>query len=125
MKILVVEDDPIAIKIAEMIIRRSYPNIELFLSSSGEETLMICQKMHFDLILLDIGLPDCNGYDIAANIKSLELQENTQIYMLSAHIKATSELNPKVLASINGFISKPLSFEKFNHITAKLSLEVS
>ena len=124
MKILVVEDDPIAAKIAEMIIRRTRSTADLTISKTGEHALALCQKEAFDLILLDIGLPDCSGYNIALNVKTLEHQDNTPIYMLSAHIKAHSELCPSALSCISGFISKPLSFDKFKNILSKMPSEV-
>jgi CheY-like chemotaxis protein len=124
MKILIVEDDPIAIKIAGMIIKRTDPSAESTFAKTGDDALSLSERQNFDLILLDIGLPDCNGYDIAIKMRSIEHNENTPIYMLSAHIKAPSELCPQALSSITGFISKPLSFDKFKDIIASITSEV-
>ena len=124
MKILVVEDDPIAIKIAEMIIKRTDQAAETTFAKTGDDALDLSKNQQFDLILLDIGLPDCNGYDIAVKIKSIEHNESTPIYMLSAHIKAPSELCPQALSSITGFISKPLSFDKFKDILSSIASEI-
>ncbi len=107
-KILIVEDNIIAQKIAEAILQNF--TSEVYLASTGAEALEKAQAP-FDLIFLDIGLPDSSGFAIAEQISNTrKVNRNTPIIGLSAHI----DKNTKAQASQHGMtalLGKPLSDE--------------
>ena len=125
MDILVVEDDPIAIKIAGLIIARSNPDYKFSVVTTGKQALDACNKHQFDLILLDIGLPDLDGFTVSNQIKESKLNSCTPIYALSAHIKSPFELEGTSHDATDGFITKPLSFEKLKDVIAQVSSTMS
>ena len=49
--------------------------------STGKEALSLLQESHFDLIILDIGLPDCNGFDL---YKQIQLLVSVPVIFLTA-----------------------------------------
>lgn len=51
-KILIVDDQPLNIKILHQLFHEEY---EMFMATSGEQALQVCQKMQPDLVLLEIG----------------------------------------------------------------------
>ena len=65
-KVLIVDDEPENLLIlADML---NDVNIELFVASNGEEALRILQMQDFDLVLLDIIMPNMDGYTVCEKI---------------------------------------------------------
>ncbi|MBI2423247.1 MAG: response regulator [Candidatus Hydrogenedentes bacterium] len=59
-------------------------NYEAFAVHSGEETLERCQSGDVDLILLDIGLPDIDGFEVCARLKSDPLTRDIPVIFVTA-----------------------------------------
>lgn len=119
MRVLVIEDDPVASRIAQVVIEKS--GLSCNIVSNGENALSQCREITFDLILVDVGLPDTDGFTLAAKIRKLDGNSNTPIYALSAHIRDLSEDEEKEQAT-DGFICKPLNFEKLKDILSQAEL---
>src|SRR3970282_2872188 len=67
-KILVVEDD---LDVAEML--NAYfrvPGYEVFTVNWGEDGVRACQTINPDLVVLDIRLPDIDGYEVARRLRT-------------------------------------------------------
>ena len=122
MKILIIEDDPIAIKIAELIIKRVMSDgVATKIAHTGETALDICKDSTFDLILVDIGLPDIDGFKVASEIRSFCHHKLTPIYALSAHVRYPDSNDADFVSATTGVITKPLSYEKFQVIISQIS----
>ena len=77
------------------------------IANDGHETLSKIKEHEFDLILLDIQLPDIDGYELTARIRGIEGSKNdrTPIILFSAHTGINEE---KVkYCGANDFIGKP------------------
>ena len=73
---------------------------DLFFALKGE---------NFDLILLDIWLPEMNGIEVLENVKNSE--ESTQVVMISGHGSIGTAVKATKLGAFD-FLEKPLSLEK-------------
>lgn len=110
--ILIVEDSRITVKFLSGIMQE----IGCYSQSapSEEETLSILKREHFDILLLDIGLEDTDGYTLARKIRALEerLQRPpVKIIMMTAQqSRLDSEIN-KELGVVAQF-TKPLKVDK-------------
>lgn len=60
--VLVVEDNPIAQTVTQSILSRM--NCSVDLAETGKTALDLWKSNHYDLILMDIGLPDMDGYEV-------------------------------------------------------------
>ena len=67
MRILLVEDDPTTTKSIEMML--SHANLNVYSTSLGEEGIDLAKLYDYDLILLDLGLPDMAGHDVLRQIR--------------------------------------------------------
>jgi len=78
-------------------------------SETGESGLKLLKKQYFDLILLDIWLPEINGIEVLKKIKKMD--ENPQVVMISGHGTIETAVKATKLGAYD-FLEKPLSLEK-------------
>lgn len=79
-KILVVEDDKHVSKLMKVILRDAGYDVEL--STNGAEALKVLDKVYIDLIILDIMMPEMNGYELTEIIRTNGI--NVPILMVTA-----------------------------------------
>ncbi len=85
-KVLLVEDNHIAQKVARLNFEECACDVDL--AETGKQALSSVQKNHYELILMDVGLADTNGYEVTKKVRELEKTSNRRstIIGLSAHI---------------------------------------
>ncbi|MCJ8344310.1 hybrid sensor histidine kinase/response regulator [bacterium] len=86
-KILIVDDEPNNISLLVGSLDDQY---DIYCSTSGLEAIELIKNQEFDLILLDIIMPDLNGYEVCQKIKALPGKQDLPIIFISAK---TSELD--------------------------------
>lgn len=107
-KILLVEDHTIAAKIAESIL--SELSCEVDIAETGKAALSLVEKNQYDLILMDIGLPDTDGCAVTKQIRSHRLQSIAQIPIVALTAHAESDEKQRCLdVGMNMVITKPLT----------------
>ncbi len=79
-KILVVEDDKHVSKLMKVILRDAGYDVEL--STNGAEALKVLDKVYIDLIIVDIMMPEMNGYELTEIIRTNGI--NVPILMVTA-----------------------------------------
>lgn len=105
-KMLIVEDDHISLNLTIMLLRAFA--IELDTSLSGRMALDLLSKKKYDVILMDINLPDTNGFYLIDHInKSNGINASTPIVMLTGN-KNKSSVQQAVSVGAKGYIIKPL-----------------
>ena len=106
-KILYVEDEPFLAKIVkETLESKSY---HVILISDGAAAARTFQDGSFDICILDVMLPNKNGYDIAKDIRQFDT--TIPILFLTAKDQTTDVLNG-FKAGGNDYIKKPFSMEE-------------
>ena len=67
---------------------------------------------HYDLILMDIQMPEMNGYEAARTIRSLSREDGRTIPILAMTADAfVEDIESAKAAGMNGHLSKPVDFE--------------
>ncbi len=79
MRILLVEDDPMTSKSIEMMLASA--NLNVYATDLGEEGIDLAKLYDYDLILLDINLPDMNGHEVLRQLRMSKI--DTPILILS------------------------------------------
>ena len=69
MKVLVVEDAPDLVEIIGLSLGIRWPGTDVLASSSGLEALRLAETQAFDLVILDLGLPDVDGLEVLQTIR--------------------------------------------------------
>ncbi len=78
-------------------------------ANTGEDCLKLIEWQNFDLILLDIWLPEMDGIEVLKKIKTMD--ENPQVVMISGHGTVETAVKATKLGAYD-FLEKPLSLEK-------------
>ncbi|MGN0485380.1 MAG: response regulator transcription factor [Lachnospiraceae bacterium] len=103
-KILIVDDDESILLMIETVLRKEgYKNI--YKASCGEDAIKSAYTVSPDLILLDVMLPDMDGYEVCKNIR---LQSMTPILFISAKSDEVDKLLSYAMGG-DEYITKPFS----------------
>ncbi len=108
MRILVVDDKQANRKLLAQTLRRS--RHEVVEASSGREAVELAAAEPIDMVLMDIMMPDMNGYEATAKIKAQFTDVYIPVIFVTA-LKAEDALARSVEAGGDDFISKPINFE--------------
>jgi two-component system cell cycle response regulator CtrA len=88
MRILLVEDDPTTSKSIELML--SHANLNVYSTDLGEEGIDLAKLYDYDLILLDINLPDINGHEVLRQLRVARIE--TPILILSGEDDTQSKI---------------------------------
>lgn len=105
-KILVVDDDPIILMSLEFLMKKN--GYTVMVARNGTEAMELLKAHQPDLVILDIMMPDVDGYAIGKFIKSDPVLQHIHIVYLSAK---TSEANKArgIEIGASRYIFKPFS----------------
>ncbi len=112
--ILVVDDEKDVLILMEKILK--YKGYEVITADSGNKALdVINSETKIDLVILDIMMPDINGWEVCRKIKSNPKVSSIPVVMLSAlfleeHIKTSFEVGA------DDHITKPVNFQKISDV---------
>ncbi|MCB1971982.1 MAG: response regulator transcription factor [Geminicoccaceae bacterium] len=104
MRALVIEDDPVSAKLIETALRTE--NIVFEPTDRGEDGIELAKLYDFDIILLDLRLPDIDGYEVVRRLRASRIQ--TPVLILSGR----SDTTDKVRGLTNGaddYLTKPFN----------------
>ena len=116
-KILLVEDDLIAKTVGLNTLKNNFPLAQIDTAETGKTAIELATKNDYDLIFMDLGLPDMKGYKIATKIRSLK-KNQLPIVALTAH-DSTEVKNDCIKAGMNDAFSKPINDEKIKTIVGQ------
>ena len=108
-RVLIVDDNKDNASLLEVVLKRN--GYHTTVSSSGRDALNNFKKKDFDLILMDVEMPEMDGIECSTFIRAWEKEQKkkeTPILAITAH--ALKEYKTKCLkAGMNDFLSKPIS----------------
>ncbi|MBK0378500.1 PAS domain S-box protein [Mucilaginibacter segetis] len=116
--VLVVEDNMVNMLLARTIIKKFAPNAELVEAKNGLEALNYCERHRPALILMDVQMPEMNGYEATKAIRNITTDVHIPIVALTAgNVKGEKE---KCLAAgMDDFVVKPVVEETIIAIFSK------
>ena len=103
--ILIVDDEPQNLTVMRQILGSDY---NLVFARSGQEALTAVHKHEPSLILLDIQMPDLNGYEVCRTLKSTPKTENIPIIFVTGLQESGNEA-AGFAAGAEDYITKPIS----------------
>ncbi|NMH28986.1 response regulator transcription factor [Flavobacterium silvaticum] len=108
-KILIADDEPNIVMSLEYTFRKN--GFHVFIARNGKEALDILESEVPDLALLDIMMPEVDGYSILTEIRKDERLKNCKVVFLSAKNKE-SDIEKGMSLGADAYLTKPFSIKK-------------
>jgi CheY-like chemotaxis protein len=116
-KILIVEDNKINMLLVKTLVKRIVSNCTIFEAKDGNEAIEQYVKEQPDVILMDIQMPNKNGYEATDEIRKLKDSENVPIIAITAGIMV-GDKEKCFQAGMDDYLPKPIiqtDLEKILH----------
>jgi len=108
--ILYIEDHPDNMTLVKRIFRPDEYN--LIEAGSGIQGVSIAEEQDIDLILLDINLPDIDGYEVARRLRTSRKADLAQTPIVAVTANAMKgDANKVIAAGCNVYLSKPIDIQ--------------
>jgi two-component system invasion response regulator UvrY len=108
MRFLVADDHPIVLQGVGQILQEEYPGCHITDATRGAEVIAYMQNDGWDLVILDISLPDRNGLDVLKDIR--ELDADIPVLILSMHVEEQLAIRA-LRAGATGYVTKESASE--------------
>lgn len=116
--VLIAEDNLINMLLAKTIVKRIVPMAVIHEAGNGLECLAHCKSQVPDLILMDVQMPEMNGYEASEHIRNkMQLAEVPIIALTAGNVKGEKE--KCILSGMNDFLSKPVLEEEIAMVFKK------
>ncbi len=109
-RVLVAEDSSVIQNLTKKVLQ--FQNYEIVSVKDGQQVLDTMKNENFDVILMDINMPNMNGMECSKQVRALSDQDKAQtpIIAISGNANNYSEEDFKN-AGINEYIPKPIDFD--------------
>lgn len=107
-KILVIDDNYKVLLVTEKLIKLAASDMEVVTATSGAQGIKLAAEQHPNVILLDILMPEMDGYEACRKLKSTPETEDIPVVLISS-IEFNKENRLKAIdARADGFVTKPI-----------------
>lgn len=113
--ILLVEDDPDRARLTRHAVDVSNADCRVTIASNGQEAIEHVEdpdQAAFDLVLLDLGLPDLSGHEVCSRIRSKSSTEHVPVVVLTSSDEA-EDIRASYKVGANGHVAKRVDFDAF------------
>jgi two-component system cell cycle response regulator len=105
-RVLVVDDVPANVKLLEARLSAEY--FDVTTASNGIEALALCERAECDIILLDVMMPELDGFEVCRKLKSNPRTHHIPVVMVTA-LDQPSDRVRGLEAGADDFLTKPVS----------------
>jgi two-component system cell cycle response regulator len=105
-RVLVVDDSPPNVKLLEARLSAEY--FDVLTAFSGPEALAICEKAECDIVLLDVMMPEMDGFEVCRRLKSAPSTHHIPVLMVTSLDQPSDRLRG-LQAGADDFLTKPVS----------------
>jgi len=105
-RVLVVDDVPANVKLLEARLSAEY--FDVVTAMSGGEALAICERAECDLVLLDVMMPDMDGFEVCRRLKTNTATHHIPVVMVTA-LDQPSDRVRGLEAGADDFLTKPIT----------------
>jgi DNA-binding response OmpR family regulator len=105
--VIYIEDEPEMIDLVKLILSRR--GFDVIGASGGREGLDLVREKLPDLVLLDLMMPDIEGWDVYQQLRADEKTRNIPVIVVTAKAQNIDKVLGLHIAKVNDYISKPFS----------------
>jgi DNA-binding response OmpR family regulator len=106
-RVVYIEDEPEMIDLVRLILKRK--QYEVIGASGGREGLDAVRKTLPDVILLDLMMPDMDGWEVYQQLKADEATRSIPVIVITAKAQRIDKVLGLHIAKVDDYISKPFS----------------
>ena len=103
--VLVVDDVPDVTEMIELLLKHA--GYDVATADSAQDALHLARLNHYDLVISDIGMPEMNGYELAAALRELAAYNKTPLIAVTGYSEY-DDRGRAVLAGFNVHLTKPI-----------------
>lgn len=118
--VLLVEDNPDDIQLAERALNRSNVDANLEIARSGQEALKRLSEWRPRAVFLDLNMPEVSGFEVLRRLRGEPATRSLPIVVLSTS-KEPADVERCYDLGANSFVTKPLDFVEFSTVFAKMT----
>ena len=105
-KVLIADDEPSIVTSLEFLMRGC--DYEVRVARDGEEALRMAEAFRPDVLLLDVMMPLCDGFEVCRRLRGNPATRGVRILMLTAHGRG-AEMERGLALGADAYITKPFS----------------
>jgi two-component system response regulator VicR len=109
-KVVCVEDEPEMIDLIRLILNRK--GFEVIGANGGKEGLEVIRTVKPDLVLLDLMMPEMDGWQVYQQLKADETTANIPVIVVTAKAQNIDKVLGLHIAKVDDYISKPFSLQE-------------
>src|SRR5690606_38072734 len=118
--VLVAEDNKISQKVIKFLLEQQGANCTLV--KNGLEAVKLYNILDFDLIFMDIYMPEMDGYEATRTIKATDKYVKTQTPIIAVSASAfDADIDKALLSGVDDFLAKPIKIERLKELLIKYS----
>jgi two-component system response regulator VicR len=106
-RVIYIEDEPEMIDLVRLILLRR--NFKVIGANGGREGLELVHRLHPDVILLDLMMPDMDGWEVYQKLKSVESTKSIPVIIITAKAQNIDKVLGLQIAKVDDYISKPFN----------------
>ena len=121
MKILLIDDNSDILDLCETILTTEgyeYTGVE-----NGKEGLELIRNQKFDVVLLDLSMPEVSGVDVVDALVKEGIMDKQKIVLFTASSATEKEYEPLLEKGVHSIIKKPINVEALLEHMSKISSE--
>jgi CheY-like chemotaxis protein len=116
---LVVDDDPVCLRAMSSALQMRFPKPES--ASDGRSAMTLAAEKSFDVIFLDVQMPDVDGFEVCNRIRETAANRNTPVVFVTSH-NAEILRDKLEISGSNDFLTKPYLSSELNLRALALAL---
>jgi DNA-binding response OmpR family regulator len=120
-KIVCVEDDPEMIELIQLILNRR--GFEVLGAPGGKEGLKLVREIIPDLVLLDLMMPDMDGWEVYQQMKAEESTRGIPVIIVTAKAQNIDKVLGLHIAKVDDYIAKPFGPQELIDSVEKIFLD--
>jgi signal transduction histidine kinase/DNA-binding response OmpR family regulator len=124
LKILLADDNPVNLKVAQMMLQRLGYRADS--AANGRDVLEALQRANYDLILMDVEMPELDGLETSRQIRATRPADGQRPWIIALTANAMQEDRDKAIAAgMNDFLAKPFRPEQLGNVIERAGRQLA
>lgn len=105
--VVVIEDDPEMIELVKLILAKD--GFDVMGANNGHDGLATIEEYHPDAVLLDLMMPDMDGWEVYQSMKAQDSMKSIPVIIITAKAQSIDKVLGLHIAKVDDYITKPFS----------------